>query len=241
MKFYSVIVVFLFSFLLTFTSCVSRKKYAEVEQREGKLLFQVNQKDAEIAKQNAEIDSLKKALAKSDSAILALNTRAAEWESKNEKPKSSVKKSNPIPKALEYERKSQFLYNFAAYIEWPVIYNGTDFVVGVVGDKDIVSKIQKTLSDKKVNGKKIKIEKYNKVTNYHIVYVTSSFSEEFQVVKNDSKKNKTVLITDNESLINLGAHIAFIGDDDKVRYTINKPSIEKIGLKVSMEIMRFSE
>lgn len=231
----SVFFCFLF---LAFTSCVSKKKYAQLETEKASV---VSAKDKEIIRLNKDNDSLKVEIEKMDSTILALKTRAVEYESKNEKPKSSVKKTNTLPKGTEYERKSQFLYNFAAYIEWPVIYNGTEFVVGVAAEKDVITKIQKTLGDKKVNGKKIKVEKYNKVTNYHIVYVTSAFADEFQNIKNQSKKNKTVVITDDDVLINSGAHIAFINDDEKIKYTINKPSIEKIGLKVSMELMRFSE
>ena len=87
----------------------------------------------------------------------------------------------------------------------------------------------------------MKIEKYNKVTNYHIVYVTSSNSNSFATIKAESKKNKTLLVTDDDALYAQGAHISFLMDDDKIRYTLNKPIIEKIGLKVSQELMRFSE
>ena len=48
-------------------------------------------------------------------------------------------------------------------------------------------------------------------------------------------------MTDDDALYAQGAHISFLMDDDKIRYTLNKPIIEKIGLKVSQELMRFSE
>ncbi len=230
--------ILLISLIIFFTSCVTKKKYAQLEKSKKE---SIQSRDQEIVKIKAVNDSLQIELAKRDSAVLALKTRSVDLESKNEKAKSSAKRGGALPKGTEYERKSQFLYNFAAYIEWPVIYNGTDFVVGVAGDKDVIEKIQKTLSDKKVGGKKIKIEKYNKVTNYHIVYITSASSDDFQTIKSELKKNKTVIITDDDVLIGSGAHISFIDDDEKIKYTINKPSIEKIGLKVSMELMRFSE
>lgn len=224
---------------LCFTSCVSKKKYAALQSDSAKV---IEKSDYNFAVLSKKTDSLKVELIKKDSIIDSLTVKLAEIQTKKEKPKVfSSKKSSSIPKDQEYERKSQFVYNFAAYIEWPVIYNGTDFVIGVAADQDIVNKIKETIGNKKVGGKKLKIEKYNKVTNYHAVYITSSYSQAFATIKNESKKNKTVLISDDDELFALGAHISFIMEDEKIKYTINKPIIEKIGLKVSQELMRFSE
>lgn len=225
--------------LVCITSCVSKKKYAALQSDSAKV---IEKSDHNIAVLSRKTDSLKVELVKRDSVIDSLNRKVLDLQTKKEKPKVfSSKKSSTITKAQEYERKSQFVYNFSSYIEWPVIYNGTEFVIGVAGEQDVVNKIQETIGNKKVGGKKLKIEKYNKVTNYHVVYVTSSSSNVFATIKNDSKKNKTILISDDDALFAMGAHISFIMYDDKIKYTINKPSIEKIGLKVSQELMRFSE
>lgn len=213
----------------------------ELKKRQDQIVSEMAKKDTAYSKTSAAYDSLRIELVKRDSIIDSLNLKLAEFQTKKEKPKVYSSKKSSISKAQEYERKSQFLYNFAAYIEWPVIYNGTVFVVGVAGDKEAVNKIKKTIGNKKVGGKKLKIEQYNKVTNYHIVYITSSKTNVFTTIKNDSKKNKTILVSDDDALFSLGAHISFIMDDEKIKYTINKPIIEKIGLKVSQELMRFSE
>lgn len=234
---------FFYCFLfLCFTSCVSKKKYAGLEKSHKQIVAREAQRDLDLSKLSSNNDSLKSELVKRDSIIDSLNVKIAVFQSKKEKSKVfSSKKSSNLTKEQEYEMKSQFVYNFASYIEWPVVYNGTDFVIGVAGDKDIVNKIQETIGNKKVGGKKLKIEKYNKVTNYHVVYITSSSSNTFVTIKNESKKNKTILISDDNAFFAAGAHVSFIMDDDKIKYIINKPIIEKIGLKVSQELMRFSE
>ena len=225
--------------LIYFTSCVSKKKYLKQRAESVKA---ISKSDKDITVLKTKADSLTFELVKRDSIIDSLNSKLLGLQTKKEKPKLySSKKSGTITKAQEYERKSHFIYNFGAYIEWPVIYNGTDFVIGIAGDQDVVNIIQETIGSKKVGGKKLKIEKYNKVTNYHIVYVTSSQSAVFTTIKNDSKKNKTILISDDNALFSSGAHISFMMDEDKVKYTISKPMVEKIGLKVSQELMRFSE
>ncbi len=227
---------------ICFTSCVSKKKYVELKTQNVKTSDDNKKNTANLSKAIMLSDSLKVELVKKDSIIDSLNAKIADFQIKKEKPKVySSKKSSNITKAQEYETKAQYIYNFAAYIEWPVVYNGTEFVIGVAGDQSAVNKIKGTIGDKKVGGKKLRIEKYNKVTNYHVVYVTSSNSNSFATIKNESKKNKTVLVSDDDALFAFGAHISFIVDDDKIKYIINKPVIEKIGLRVSQELMRFSE
>lgn len=224
--------------IIFLTSCVSKKKYLSLQETHAAVK---NGNEQAIKKSYAVNDSLMMMLVKKDSVIDSLYTKIAELQLKKDKTKYIAKKPSTLNKDQEYDKKAQFVYNFASYIEWPVIYNGTDFVIGIAGDKTVIKKIADIIGNKKVGGKKLKIEKYNKVTNYHLVYVTSSNSNLFSSIKNDSKKNKTILVSDDEALYNAGSHISFLMDDDKVRYTINKPSIEKIGLKVSQELMRFSE
>ncbi|MBA3970942.1 MAG: YfiR family protein [Bacteroidetes bacterium] len=224
---------------ICFASCVSKKKYIALQENTG---IVNTENELKIKRSLLSNDSLKLVAIRKDSIIDSLNLRIAELQQKKEKSKvTSSKKLSTLNKEQEYDKKSQFIYNFAAYIEWPVIYNGTEFVIGIAADEDVVKKIIKVIGNKKVGGKKMKIEKYNKVTNYHIVYVTNSYTNSFTSIKGESKKNKTILVSDDDALYNAGSHISFHMDDDKVRYTINKSSIEKIGLKVSQELMRFSE
>ncbi|MFL5762963.1 MAG: YfiR family protein [Bacteroidia bacterium] len=231
------------SALLFMSSCVSSKKYKALETAKISTDKENNDYRDHLKRSAIVSDSLKMVIVQKDSVIDSLNLKIADLQAKKEKPKASVvaKKASSLTKDQEYDKKSQFIYNFAAYIEWPVLYNGTDFVIGVEGDDDVIKKIATVIGNKKVGGKKVRVEKYDKVTKYHMVYVTSSRDALFSSIKNDVKKNKTVIIADGEAFANSGANICFTLDDDKVRYTINKPSIEKVGLKVSQELMRFSE
>ena len=224
-----------------FSSCVSKKKYNSLQESNTLSQKESTQKEQKIKDLLTLNDSLEHILVWKDSIIDSLNTKIVDLQSKKEKPKNYAKKSSTMSKNQEYDLKAQFIYNFAAYIEWPIIYNGTEFVIGVAGDDLAVKKIKEVIGGKKVGGKKLKIEKYDKVTNYHIVYVTSSSSNNFASLKIEARKNKTILVTDDEALFDNGAHISFIMNGDKIRYTLNKPAIEKVGLKVSTELMRFSE
>ena len=234
---------FLFSLILVcVASCISKKKYLELKTSSNASSIGYESK---IKKLSGSNDSLITVLYKKDTLIDSLNIANATLRKEKDKEKEkakyvSVKKASTLTKDQEYDKKAQFIYNFGAYIEWPVEYNGTDFIIGVVGDDDVIKKLQSTIADKKVKGKKVTIQKYTKGAKYNIVYVTTSKTAEFYNVKEDSKKNKTLFICDDESLYSTGSHIVFVMDEDKIRYLLNKLAIEKVGLKVSQELMRFS-
>jgi len=219
------------------SSCVSKKKYLQL------------QKDATAKQTTLETekthykslsDSLRIAVVHKDSLIDSLNTKLGEFISKRERDRSrlgtNVKKST-LTKEQECEKKSLFLYNFTKYIEWPIEYNGTDFIIGVCGSDQTIKLLQDFMAQKKVSGKKITVEKYKKGARYNVVYITSSDISSFATVKNFVKKNKTLLVTDDAAS---GSHITFLIDQDKVRYIVDKIAIEKVGLKVGQELMRYS-
>lgn len=177
-------------------------------------------------------------IADKDSVIDSLRFRLNETNQRKEKSRtSSVAKKSSLTKAQEYEKKSLFIYNFTKYIEWPIEYNGVEFVIGVAGDDAALKQLQGFMSNKKVSGKKIIVEKYKKGARYNLVYITSSQTANVSYIKELVRKNKTLLVTDEPAA---GTHISFLLDDDKVRYNVDKISIERSGLKVGQELMRYS-
>ncbi|HEX8516212.1 MAG TPA: YfiR family protein [Bacteroidia bacterium] len=226
----------LFVILIALTSCVSKKKFNETLKKSG-------QKDslilAERSKLNLVNDSLRHELVLRDSIIDSLNFRLNDNSVRKEKDKGrsiSAKKST-LTKAQEYEKKALFIYNFTKLIEWPIEYNGTEFKIGVAGDDKWIKELQEFTAQKKVSGKKIIVEKYQKGARYNVVYVTSSGMGNFSAVRTAVKKTKTLIVSDEAAP---GTHISFILDHDKVRYLADKAAIEKAGMKVGQELMRYS-
>jgi len=196
---------------------------------------------AENTKYHSMTDSLKYVVAGKDSLIDSLSVKLNEMALKREKEKAkssfaNVKKST-LSKDQECEKKSLFLYNFTKYIEWPIEYNGTEFIIGVAGSDQSIKALQDFMLQKKVSGKRIIVEKYKKGAKYNVVYITAAEAGSFAGIKNAVKKMKTLLVTDDSSP---GTHISFLLDQDKVRYLVDKAAIEKTGLKVGQELMRYS-
>jgi hypothetical protein len=237
MKLHPLIYFFLIVIFTGFSSCVSKKKYAEAKRM-------VAEKDAIISaeriKMNMITDSLRISLASKDSLIDSLSYRLNETISRKEKDKirsSGIAKKSTLTREQEYEKKSLFIYNFTKMVEWPIEYNGTEFIIAVVGNDKTVKQLQEFMDQKKVSGKRIIVVKYKRGPKYNVVYITSDETGSFSQIKNSVKKNKTLIVTDDAVT---GTHISFLLDQDKVRYIVDKPAIEKSGLKVGQELIRYS-
>lgn len=227
-------VCFAFTVLLL-TSCVSKKKYISLQNDLSQREEMFNSEKSQYLIIN---DSLKYLLVYKDSVIDSLNNKLnlAASKVKTKMPSVAYKKST-LTKEQETEKKSLFIYNFTKHIEWPIEYNGTEFVIGVAGDDQTIKLLESFMGHKKVTGKKILVRKYKKGARYNLVYVTSADSGSFEMIKNATRKNKTLLVTDS---FFPGSHISFTLDLDKVKYRVDKPAIEKAGLKVSQELLRFA-
>lgn len=226
--------LFLLFFSLTLISCVSKKKYLEVQETAGKKEATLNAEKARLSSLN---DSLRLVIISKDSLIDSMLVKLNSVKKEKTKTVAVSSKKSTMSREQECEKKSLFIYNFTKLVEWPIEYNGTEFVIGVAGDDYAVQQLQNFMAQKKVSGKKIIVEKYKKGARYNVVYITSSEINSFSTIRNAVKKSKTLLVTDDAAD---GSHISFMLDQDKVRYMVDKIAIEKAGLKVGQELMRYS-
>jgi hypothetical protein len=228
--------IFFASLLILLTSCVTRKKYTALQKDAGNREQVFNAERSQYLVTN---DSLKYVVAYKDALIDSLNNKLSDVLAKKEKARMQVinYKKSTLTKDQENEKKSLFIYNFTKHIEWPIEYNGTEFIIGVSGDDQTIKQLETFMNQKKVSGKKIVVEKYKKGARYNLVYITSPDSKSFETIKNAVRKNKTILVTDDYVQ---GSHIAFSVELDKVKYTVDKPEIEKTGLKVAQELIRYA-
>jgi len=137
--------------------------------------------------------------------------------------------------------KALFLYNFTQNIEWPGPAAGNgDFVITVVGDKEMSAELEKLAKVKKVGAKKMIIRKVNSVDEVgdtHIVFLAASKSSLMPMLDSYQKDKNALIVADKSGLCSQGAGIAFTTIDGKLRYEICPERIEEHGLKVSQKLV----
>jgi hypothetical protein len=231
-----------FLFFVCFSSCVTKKKYATLQKNTASKETSFQSERSRYLSLN---DSLRKTIMFKDSIIDSLSFKLNSELSKREKEKEKERarlaalaaSKSTLTKEQEFEKKSIFIYNFTKLVEWPIEYNGIEFVIGVAGDDQKIKDLKDFMAQKKVTGKKIIVEKYRKGARYNLIYITSKEIASFSTIKSAVKKSKTLLVSDEAVE---GSHISFLLDEDKVRYFVNKIAIEKLGLKVGQELLRYA-
>lgn len=135
--------------------------------------------------------------------------------------------------------KAVFMYNFTKYIEWPKTYQSGYFVFGIVGDSPLYEELIKMANSKKIGNQPILVKKFNSATEIekcHLLYLTRSKSNELSDVLKKTKSGGTLVVTEQEGLVDKGAGINFVVRDNKQKFELNTKSLTGQKLKVSSNL-----
>ncbi|MDN4165836.1 YfiR family protein [Cytophagales bacterium LB-30] len=134
-----------------------------------------------------------------------------------------------------HEIHSMMVYNFMKYIEWPD--KSGDFVITVVGDKDVYNTFNSYYGTKKIGTQSIQVKYADGVAgvagNENLVYLSSKKSNEFDDLKAKTTGKPTLLITDRFGLGKKGSGINFKLVDNKLKFELNQEAFTQSNLKVS--------
>lgn len=132
-----------------------------------------------------------------------------------------------------------FVYNFTKYIQWPDGAIKDDFVIGVFGKSDVRAELEKMSAMKKVNGKTIRVVEINstdKLDGVHILFIPDEKSGQIGAVIESIKGKPVLLVTERQGLIQKGAGISFLTDDNNLKFEINSSSISSQNLRVASQL-----
>ncbi|NCP45534.1 MAG: hypothetical protein COW67_04635 [Flavobacteriales bacterium CG18_big_fil_WC_8_21_14_2_50_32_9] len=135
--------------------------------------------------------------------------------------------------------KAVFIYNFTKYIEWPKTYQEGYFVLGVVGETPLFSELTKMAQTKKIGTQSILVKKFSEIADIdkcHLLYITDDKSIEINAILKKTKSTSTLIITEQEGLVDKGAGINFVIRENKQKFEMNKRNIEIQKLKVSSNL-----
>jgi hypothetical protein len=146
---------------------------------------------------------------------------------------------------INYKMASLYVYNFTKYIDWPEAYKKKDaFVIGVLGNTPAFEELKKMASAKKmVLNKPAVVEKVNtikEIEGCHILFIPEGQSARLKEIKALLKSSAVLIITEKPGMGQKGAGInLFLDDDDdyKLKFELNKASMEAQGLIISSQLM----
>ena len=103
------------------------------------------------------------------------------------------------------EIHSMMVYNFMKYIHWPPTATSGDFVIGVVGDKEVFETLNKWYGTKSKGAQKIIIKQFNsasEISDCHVLYIGKAKSSSFADINATMNGKPTLMLNLRISLLN---------------------------------------
>jgi hypothetical protein len=132
---------------------------------------------------------------------------------------------------------SNCLYNFSRYINWPTDKKSGDFIITIVGSKDVYAEMTKLTQNMKVGQQSILV-KYAanpaELSGFqHIVFVNDWQSNKFSLVMQKISGTGTLVVTETEGMIGKGSMINFIPVNGMMQFEMSNENLKKNNLMTS--------
>jgi len=132
---------------------------------------------------------------------------------------------------------SNCLYNFSRNISWPEQHRNGDFVIAIVGSKEVYTEMANLIKNMKVGQQSILV-KYCATVNemagfQHMVFVADWQSSKISSLMQKLGGNSTLVVTESEGMISRGSMINFVPVNGVMKFEMSAESIKKNGLLAS--------
>lgn len=134
--------------------------------------------------------------------------------------------------------EAMFMYNFTKFFDWPQSEKTGDFIMGVLGSRNVANELEKVTTGKKNVTQNIVVKYFrniDEVTKCHVVFVDALKSNDMPNI-HDKTGVHCLIISNSTSAIDKGAAIQFLLDGDRLKYDFNKNSALKHGLKFHSKV-----
>lgn len=140
--------------------------------------------------------------------------------------------------------KALYIYNFAKSMDWPDSYKKGNFVIGVIGNKDVHAKLVELYSSKSIGSQPIEIRRFedaSEIKGCHILFVADSKSKELGTIIKDQSGTSTLIVTESKTGLAQGAVISFMFIQGKLKYSLSTKNAKKIKIVVGDNLVKWAE
>jgi hypothetical protein len=146
--------------------------------------------------------------------------------------------------SLEYQVKSALVFNFARFVTWPAgTFAAPDspLVIGVYGRGPLTSALKQTLEGKTVEGRRVLVQSVEDVSApMQILVVSPSRAARTSELIEALASRPVLTVGEAPSFIKHGGMIRLDLAEDKVRFFINQPAVDRAGLVISSQMMQYA-
>jgi hypothetical protein len=154
-----------------------------------------------------------------------------------------VSAASSQPEADEARVKAAFLYNFTKFVEWPdsaFATSSSPFVVCVFADADFRRTLEATLQGEQVRGRAVSVASSDPqdVRACHLLYFSMAESARQARILAGLRQSPVLSVGEGRRFLEQGGLIAFLIENDRVRFAISKRGADAAGLTVKSQLLR---
>lgn len=142
-----------------------------------------------------------------------------------------------------YKLYAGFIYHFAKFTQFPSDKQSGDFVIGVLGSKDMAAATKALASSKTIGNRKIVVHQFNntsEIKNCHILFVANNKKGDISKVTSLANNKKFLVITETPDATSQGSTINFVEANGKVKFELSRSAAVSQGLKISSELQKLA-
>lgn len=146
----------------------------------------------------------------------------------------------------EYQVKAAFLYNFTKFVEWP----STSFsdptepiVIGVLGENPFGDELENVVRGRKVNGRPLVVREFDSVADLkgvHLVFISAAADKRMGAHTHALEREGMLTVGEDVNGHDGNEMILFTLVDNKVRFEIDQGLSDRLGLKISAQLLKLA-
>jgi len=141
----------------------------------------------------------------------------------------------------EYDVKAAFLLNFTKFVEWPpeaFAASDSPLEICIVGKDPFARTLDDIVAGETMNGHRLTVRRLTESPAPHVCQIVFIGGEEKEVSRIVGSLGRGVLtVGEGEGFIKEGGMIAFVIQDRRVRFDINRSAAEGAALKLSSKLL----
>jgi hypothetical protein len=147
------------------------------------------------------------------------------------------------PEVDEDGVKAAFLYNFTKFIDWPpsaFAAASSPFVVCAHAGASFRRKLEEILQGEQVRGRPIAIAavEVEDARGCHLLYVSKDAMGRQARILAPLRQTPVLSVGEGRPFLEQGGLIAFVLENDRVRFAVNKRGADAAGLTISSQLLR---
>jgi hypothetical protein len=155
---------------------------------------------------------------------------------------SSAAKPALAQGSIEYDIKAAFLYNFTKFIEWPALPAGSEpFRICVIGDPAFAQAVDRIIDGEAVQGhplQRLDPQTPQEARDCGILYVGAAETDRGMRIAAAVRQAPVLVVGEGPRFVSQGGAIAFVLENNRVRFDVNTAATSRAGLKVSSKLLR---